>query len=120
MKYKILIFLFLSNGIFYACDNIKNDTFVESVASGQCTELDSEIEVRKSENQLLAPYVKIVDNRFVLDISEEDAVKLGVSKESYRLACEDIVRENANIEKMEREGANFTLPVLEGAETQSE
>lgn len=70
---------------------------------------DSASDMRKRDNLTLVKYLKLVDEQYVLDISEEDAIKLGVSKESYRSACEDIVRENANIRKIKEEGGNYSL-----------
>lgn len=70
---------------------------------------DSASDMRKRDILTLVKYLKLVDEQYVLDISEEDAIKLGVSKESYRSACEDIVRENANIRKIKEEGGNYSL-----------
>lgn len=51
----------------------------------------------------LAEYVKLEDDeRFVLDITEDEALKAGISKETYEAACEDIRRENANIQEYKR------------------
>ncbi len=51
----------------------------------------------------LVDYLKFVDgDKFVLDITEEEAIKAGISKEAYETACEDIRRENANIQEYKK------------------
>lgn len=116
MKSKLLIVLLAASGILFACNSneTSNGVSIEQIeadinAPEIDPNLDPKIEMRKQDNLKLLKYLRLENNRFVLDISEEDALKLGVSKESYIKACEDIARENANIEKMEKTGQKHEI-----------
>lgn len=58
---------------------------------------------------LLIPYVKLSGDKYVLDISEEEAVKLGVTANAYRYQSEMIEIANAMIEQIKANGDSIDL-----------
>ena len=116
MKCKQLIGALVVSAVCCACNSkgSAGEASIEIPEAGIYTSEDNgtpdpESERRTRDHLTLVKYLKLVDEQYVLDISEEDAVKLGVSKESYKAACEDIVRENANIRKAKEEGRSYSL-----------
>lgn len=65
---------------------------------------------RREINLKMAKYLRLEGRRYYLDINEEDASKLGVSSEWYRIIKKEIDDVNSSIEKMEAEGQKIDLP----------
>lgn len=116
MKITNLFLALAACGAMYSCSSSEStdrnsmealeqeiNTPVETVA------VDPQVALRNSDNLKLAKYLRLVDNQYVLDITLEEALKLGISKESYEAGCEDIKRENAIIRETMEKGEKITI-----------
>ena len=63
-----------------------------------------ELKLRRNINLILIKYVKLEGRRYRLDISEEEAGKLGISPEWLEIAKNEIEDANKNIAKMDADG----------------
>lgn len=54
---------------------------------------------RDSDNLTLAKYLLLKDNQYILDITEQDALKLGVNAENYRKSVREIDEVNKFIKQ---------------------
>ena len=68
------------------------------------------MKLRRHVNLILIKYVKLEGHRYRLDISEEDAKKLGIKPEWLEIAKKEIEDANKNIEKMDADGQVLDLP----------
>lgn len=68
------------------------------------------MKLRRHVNLILIKYVKLEGRRYRLDISEEDAKKLGITPEWLEIAKKEIEDANKNIEKMDADGQVLDLP----------
>ena len=69
-----------------------------------------ELKLRRNINLILIKYVKLEGRRYRLDISEEEAGKLGISPEWLEIAKNEIEDANKNIAKMDADGQVLELP----------
>lgn len=72
-----------------------------------------EVKKQREAAIILVEYVRLDGDRYILDISEEDAAALGVAPENYRYACEDIV--NTNIFIQQHKAAGDTVDLFDPA-----
>lgn len=76
----------------------------------------SNVQNERDANRILIKYVKVDENKLVyLDISLEDARKLGIPDEFYERAIDDIRRTNEEIRKLNDEGVpvQIDLPTFQ-------
>ena len=69
-----------------------------------------ELKLRRNINLILIKYVKLEGRRYRLDISEEEAGKLGISPEWLEIAKNEIEDAKKNIAKMDADGQVLELP----------
>ena len=62
---------------------------------------------------LLVDYVKLDGDKYVLDISEDEASELGVSPENYRYQLGEINKTNELIAQMKANGDSIELPDIQ-------
>ena len=122
MEYKKIVVGVSICAVLCACggNNSVNDNSIETIEADMNTpeadcNLDPKVEMRKRDNLILAKYLKNAGDSILLDISEEDAVKLGVSRESYQAGLEDVIRENANLREAKKNCTQITLPDFQKA-----
>ncbi|WP_077196487.1 hypothetical protein [Prevotella ihumii] len=68
------------------------------------------IKDRRAAAVILSNYVSIKDSLYVLEISKEDAQKLGVDTDLYMSVLQELKRTNKMIKEARQRGENITLP----------
>lgn len=67
------------------------------------------LEERKKQYMVLSEYIKLDGNKYVMQISEDKAFELGISKESYSLANDEIQTANRLIDSTLSENGKVYL-----------
>lgn len=68
---------------------------------------------QRRASMILTPYLEMKDSCYVLDISEKDAEKLGVSAAVYKKVVQGLDDSNAAIARARKEGMHLTFPDLD-------
>ena len=63
---------------------------------------------------ILCDYIEIEGNHYVLKISEEDALKAGVSREVYREVVQDLKTGNESLDEIKDENIEWELLPVNG------
>ena len=121
----VLVSAILSSMLTIACTNAEspksenyelieveapNQEEFEQTLNNLPEEKREELKLRRHVNLILIKYVKLEGHRYRLDISEEDAKKLGIKPEWLEIAKKEIEDANKNIEKMDADGQVLDLP----------
>ena len=108
--------------LFPAC----KDVVVKSIAdSGKDTIINDSIDIdsiivpvltseqheQARQAKILINHIKVIDNHYVLKISEEDALKAGVSREVYKELLQSIATANMTTDECIKEGIDMTVTV---------
>lgn len=121
MKTKIIISIVLISlfGIlFTSCvsdaeilKNSENSVVLEEYASmiRKHEERRIILEERREQNKILCEYLKLDGNKYVLQLSEEDALGLGISRQNYLIAKEEIENANSVIENAISKGGRVRM-----------
>ena len=76
--------------------------------------IESDADLASKRNAaLLLDYVKLDGDKYVLDISEDEASELGVSPENYRYQLGEINKTNELIAQMKANGDSIELPDIQ-------
>lgn len=76
-------------------------------------ESDADLASKRNAALLLVDYVKLDGDKYVLDISEDEASELGVSPENYRYQVGEINKTNELIAQMKANGDSIELPDIQ-------
>lgn len=76
-------------------------------------ESDADLASKRNAALLLVDYVKLDGDKYVLDISEDEASELGVSPENYRYQLGEINKTNELIAQMKANGDSIELPDIQ-------
>lgn len=127
MKHSFILMLIIGSGLCACSNNASNEVAAdkpEIIDEDYSSENDAELQANIAKwqkemlernntpenrdkieaNEKLLPYLVIEGNQFRLDISEEDAKKLGVSSKHYREAIKSIDSTNQAIREDEAQG----------------
>ena len=74
--------------------------------------LEYSIQEREDAYAKMYPYLKVVNKRYTLDLTEEQADTLGVPVALYREALADVEAVNQSFDKAEEEGIPFEVKKL--------
>lgn len=98
----------------------KNET--EPIPSSVETRTPESLEAQRAANVILVKFMKLDknDERYYLDISREDASKLGVPEEFYDRAIQDIETTNRWIQWYRENRPDFHLYISDPSEWTSE
>ncbi len=94
----------------------------EPIPSSVETRTPESLEAQRAANAILVKFMKLdkTDERYYLDISREDASKLGVPEEFYDRAIQDIETTNRGIQWYRENRPDFHLYVPDPSEWISE
>ena len=76
-------------------------------------ESDADLASKRNAALLLVDYVKLDGDKYVLDISEDEASELGVSTDNYRYQLGEINKTNELIAQMKANGDSIELPDIQ-------
>jgi hypothetical protein len=72
--------------------------FMQSCSNESDYSLDvTAVDSKENSNMIASNYLEIIDNRFVLNLSEKEAIVLGISKSEYNRIQTEIIEANAFI-----------------------
>lgn len=63
---------------------ITGSVFIQSCSNKDSMFLNSVAVDSQGANMIALEYLELVDNQYVLNLSKEDAIKLGISRSEYR------------------------------------
>lgn len=102
MKVFFVLLSIIGAVLFGACSNEQN-------VWEQGTERVTDTSAILDAHLKMAPYLRIVENRYVLDLSENGAMRLGIPIGIYHEAIKDIERVNGTFDEAELEGIPIVI-----------
>lgn len=91
----------------YNSSNLEAEEYAKMINKHEETRL--KLKQRKNHNMLLSQFIKLENNSYVLQITELEAIELGISSENYVLAKEEIVNVNNYIKDVISSGGHINL-----------
>ena len=126
MKTLITIFLYtvISGSLLFSCSQtsensqyiskeIISEGKIKSNNYGTLDTLPENVQRKRNASIILSEFVKIENNQYILDISKDEAKKLGVSPELYNEIKEEIAFTNNWIKKMIDNGDTVDIPDIQ-------
>lgn len=120
----IILYTVISGSLLFSCSqasennqyNSKEIISASKIKSNNYDILDTlpeNIQRKRNASIILSEFVKVEYNQYILDISKDEAKKLGVSPELYNVIKEEIAFTNNWIKKMIDNGDTVDIPDIQ-------